>query len=65
MARDPARIPVILDLIRQVWEESPDMRLGQLVVNVTNEPNPFYVEDDVFTDALHEWIESSQTWTPR
>ena len=31
--RDPARIPVILDRLRVVWEQHPDMRLGQFIRN--------------------------------
>lgn len=63
--RDPARIPAILALLRTAWEESPDMRLGQLVVNVAGTNDPFNVEDDVFLDELREWLETSKTWKAR
>jgi hypothetical protein len=47
--RDPARIPRILDAIRLMWEERPDWRLGQLLVNVMHPSRPtpqiFYYED--------------------
>lgn len=29
--RDPKRIPVILEQLRQVWQAHPDLRLGQIV----------------------------------
>lgn len=63
--RDPSRIPVILDALRAAWEESPDMRLGQLVVNVTGQREPFYYEDDTLLDDLQEWRETSKTWKSR
>lgn len=48
--RDPARIPVMLDAIREQWEKEPDMRLAQLIVGAISptEPCPqvFYFEDD-------------------
>lgn len=31
--RDPARIPRILEALRVEWEKTPDIRLGQLLVN--------------------------------
>jgi len=50
--RDPDRIDRILDQLRITWKRVPDWRLGQLVVNVTERPDPFYVEDDVFEKML-------------
>jgi len=29
--RNPERIPVVLDEIRKLWEQRPDMRLGQML----------------------------------
>lgn len=37
--RDPNRIPRILNLLRAYWEENPDLRLGQIVVNLTPDQN--------------------------
>ena len=54
--RDPARIDQILDLLREVWARSPDLRLGQLIVNAVRprEPCPevFSVEDTVLARRL-------------
>ena len=48
--RDPARIDVILEQLREVWVKVPDWRLGQLIVNAvkSTEPCPqvFYLEDE-------------------
>ena len=54
--RDPARIERVLATLRRVWEQNPDLRLGQLVVIATkpDEPCPevFHVEDDVLLRGL-------------
>ena len=50
--RDPARIDKIVEQLRAVWKDNPDMRLGQLfeyVKSLNQGPmDGFYVED-------HEW----------
>lgn len=50
--RDPNRIDVICDLLRDVWKQVPDWRLGQLLFNVTGKYDIFYVEDDVMANGL-------------
>jgi len=54
--RDPRRIPVLLEALRKAWEQDPDLRLTQLVVNTLDaRPNDlFYVEDDVLLAKLEE-----------
>lgn len=43
--RDPNRIPMILQRLEKVWEKNPDLRFGQLILNVLR--NDFYhVEDE-------------------
>src|SRR4029077_5663914 len=47
--RDPARIDRIIGLLRDIWLESPDMRLGQLVTNLLESKDSreiWTVEDD-------------------
>jgi hypothetical protein len=34
--RAPERIAPMLDQIREIWERTPDLRLGQLLVNTIN-----------------------------
>ena len=54
--RDPNRIEPMLQLLRDVWSENPDLRLGQIVVNAVrpSEPAPevFHAEDDRVADGL-------------
>ena len=54
--RDPGQIDEALAALRTVWAESPDLRLGQLLVNAVRPPEPcpeiFYVEDDVLLEGL-------------
>lgn len=57
--RDPARINRILEKLRRYWHSKPDLRLGQIVVNLTppefvhiGGADPFNVEDDRFEEAL-------------
>jgi len=33
MARSPNRIPEILSRIQRIWEQQPDLRFGQLLIN--------------------------------
>lgn len=50
--RDPNRIDGICDLLRKVWKQYPDWRLGQLIFNLTGSYDCFYVEDNTLEEAL-------------
>jgi hypothetical protein len=50
--RDPARIRRILAKLAQVWESSPDQRLGQLIFNL-------YLPDDPVSDI---WNKEDSDW---
>lgn len=53
--RDPARIDGVLEAIRRVWVEHPDMRLGQLLFNAVrlSERSDLYnIEDTVLIRKL-------------
>jgi hypothetical protein len=58
--RDPARIDRILAALGEYWKANPDLRLGQIVANLTVKaterhvaaPEIFYVEDDKIEIAL-------------
>jgi hypothetical protein len=58
--RDPARIDQILDLLREVWTRSPDLRLRQLIVNAVRPGQPcpevFSVEDTVLARRLERML---------
>ena len=58
--RDPTRIPVVLDRIRDIWEQNPDLRLGQLILNACRNktaawPDVFSVEDEALLKGLDEY----------
>jgi hypothetical protein len=56
MPRDPERISIVIDTLKQFWERNPDFRFGQLVMGIarTGEPAPklFNMEDDEFLKHL-------------
>jgi uncharacterized protein YihD (DUF1040 family) len=62
--RDPARIEPMLNLIRTAWELNPDMRLGQLLVNIVRPtqscPEVFYVEDDELVRRIGKYFDIHQ-----
>ena len=59
--RNPERIPVVLEKLREFWEKNPDLRFGQIVeiIYFQNETDKFYVEDDYVGEKLSKLIENS------
>lgn len=57
--RDPNRIPKVLEYVQRVWERNPDLRLGQLIVNLMTPrfADIFYVEDDQLLDAIRKELD--------
>ena len=59
--RDPQRIDDVLAALREAWLESPDLRLGQLLINAVRPsapcPEVFYVEDEVMLSGLNGYRE--------
>lgn len=53
--RDPKRIPGMLYDIQRVWEAFPDLRLGQLLLNVIPETQLYYIEDEELVHKLLEF----------
>jgi ribonuclease inhibitor len=49
-SRNPERIPLSLRAIEEVWRQSPDLRLGQLLLNAMENPQNgselYFIEDD-------------------
>lgn len=43
--RSPDRIPEILNELAAIWQKYPDLRLGQLLLNVAQDPQLYYLED--------------------
>lgn len=60
--RDPARIDVLLNAIREYWKSNPDLRLSQIIVNLVPMQNPcpdiFYYEDTELLKSLQERIQA-------
>ena len=54
-APDPRRIADVVELLKEVWELQPSLRLGQLIESVrrhTENTSLFYLPDDVFHYGL-------------
>jgi hypothetical protein len=63
--RDPERIPRILEKLRILWAEMPDLRLGQLVDNARmvsdgHDIDLFYIEDDLIEEGLERISENHE-----
>lgn len=61
--RDPRRIAEVLNELGTYWMNNPDLRLGQIVVNMNSmtptgmrggSNDPFNTEDDEMLEALRE-----------
>ena len=53
--RDKERIPGILARLEAVWEKYPDLRLGQLIVNVVDDASLLYIlEDNELIEGIEE-----------
>lgn len=56
VSREIDRIEVVLDKVRQTWYSNPDMRLGQLLLNLESyyHTDLYHVEDDELVRRLEE-----------
>lgn len=50
--RKPQRMDEVLHMIKEIWEQYPDFRLGQLLVNICGKKDLFYVEDEELVKGL-------------
>ncbi len=54
--RDPERIKPMLELIEEIWNNHPDLRLTQLIMNALNiTRDPYYIEDEHLDKALKDY----------
>ena len=57
--RDPERIGRILEAFEEVWSRNPDLRFGQMMVNLQGfmlrpaSSDPWFIEDDEWEDAIN------------
>lgn len=59
--RDPKRIRKFCNRLAAAWEQLPDWRFGQLMVNALGEMkrDPFFPEDDEMIEYLEKYVENS------
>ncbi len=54
--RDSKKITITISAIQMIWEENPDLRISQPIVNVIRPDDPcpqvFYCEDDELLKRL-------------
>ena len=56
--RDPERIDNVLAAVGDVWKQYPDLRLGQLLVNVYPSMVLYYKEDEDLVEGVKEFYGS-------
>ena len=55
--KDSKRIQLVIDTIRGIWYQYPNMRLGQLISNVIDSKTDlFYVEDHVLIEKMKQFV---------
>lgn len=59
--RDPKRIRKFCNRLAAAWEQLPDWRFGQLMMNALGEMkrDPFFPEDDEMIEYLENYVENS------
>lgn len=59
--RDKSRIKPFLQEVSNIWEKYPDLRFGQLVMDVMQNSNLLWtIEDDEMLEAFHEFDDAIQ-----
>ena len=53
--RDKERIESTLKTIKSIWNKYPDLRLGQLILNVCSDSTLYYIEDDRLVQKLKDY----------
>lgn len=53
--KDPKRIKKIIKELERLWRKHPDLRFGQLLINVyINGTDLYYIEDEMLLKKLYE-----------
>lgn len=55
--RDPRRIDVIINKLRDAWKMHPDLRLGQLMCIIEGGNDMFGTEDNVTLERIEKFME--------
>ena len=58
--RNPDRIPIVIDELHKYWTAHPDLRLAQIIVNLSERLDAFYFEDDQLLNRLKQFSGNSQ-----
>ena len=60
--RDPSRILVFCDRLAKAWQQFPDLRFGQFILNIFYEDGRdlFYTEDDEMIEIIEKWAKNSK-----
>lgn len=53
--RSKHRIDAILNKLEEIWTLFPDLRLGQLLLNVSRDPELYYLEDEELIKKLEKY----------
>lgn len=59
--RSKERIDPVLERLKRIWKEYPDLRLGQLILNVVRDPALYYLEDEEIVERLEEFYGITDT----
>lgn len=61
--RDPSRILVFCDRLAKAWQQFPDLRFGQFILNIFYEDGRdlFYIEDDEMIEIIEKYSKSWRT----
>jgi hypothetical protein len=54
--KDPNRIKNILDKLKEIWERYPDLRFGQLIMNLFKDYELFFMEDEELLKEIEDLI---------
>ena len=57
--RDVNRIEPMLEELKCVWEQYPDLRLGQLICDIVPEDKPYYIEDNLMIKQIRLWKQTN------
>lgn len=64
--RDRKRIKPLLNQLEELWEEVPDWRFLQLIINILdcaqNQRDAFFIEDDDFAQMIYK---SQERYIPK
>ncbi len=71
--RDPKRIRPFLDKLAEGWEKYPDLRFGQLVMDIVPDSDRLWnCEEDEFLNRLNSFVSNVEEknngnllWVPR